>query len=91
MTSFKKKFNVFKDVKSNTSFKEFEKMVNKAKKYIFEGEIFQVVLSRIFKKKISVEPLSIYRALRNLNPSPYLFFMNFKNFNIVGSSPEILI
>ncbi len=89
--SFDKKVNIFKNVKSNTSFQEFKKMVNTAKKYIFEGEIFQVVLSRIFKKKINVEALSVYRALRNLNPSPYLFFMNFNKFNIVGSSPEILI
>ena len=66
-------------------------MVEKAKKLIFEGEIFQVVLSRIFKKKINNKPLSIYRALRHLNPSPYLFYMNFNNFSIVGSSPEILI
>ena len=66
-------------------------MVNKAKKYIYEGEIFQVVISRIFKKKIKTNSLSIYRALRYLNPSPYLFYMNFKNFSIVGSSPEILI
>ena len=66
-------------------------MVNKAKKYIYEGEIFQVVLSRIFKKKVNTDPISIYRALRYLNPSPYLFFMNFNNFVIVGSSPEILI
>ena len=57
---------------------EFKKMVEKAKKYIFEGEIFQVVLSRVFKKKIKTKPISIYRALRHLNPSPYLFFMNFK-------------
>ena len=89
--SFGKKVNIFKNVKSNTSFEEFKKMVNTAKKYIFEGEIFQVVLSRIFKKKINVDALSIYRALRNLNPSPYLFFMNFNKFKIVGSSPEILI
>ena len=66
-------------------------MVEKAKKLIFEGEIFQVVLSRIFKKKINNKPLSIYRALRHLNPSPYLFYMSFNNFSIVGSSPEILI
>ena len=66
-------------------------MVEKAKKYIFEGEIFQVVLSRLFKAKIKSSPVSVYRALRHLNPSPYLFFMNFKNFVIVGSSPEILI
>ena len=66
-------------------------MVEKAKKYIFEGEIFQVVLSRLFKSKIKSSPMSIYRALRHLNPSPYLFYMNFKDFVIVGSSPEILI
>ncbi|MEK9907337.1 MAG: chorismate-binding protein, partial [Gammaproteobacteria bacterium] len=66
-------------------------MFEKAKKIIFEGEIFQVVLSRIFKKKITNKPLSIYRALRHLNPSPYLFYMSFKEFTIVGSSPEILI
>ncbi|MFL2661749.1 MAG: anthranilate synthase component I [Alphaproteobacteria bacterium] len=87
----KEKINVFKNVKSNTNFKEFKIMVNKAKKYILEGEIFQVVLSRIFKKKIETDSLSIYRALRYLNPSPYLFFMNFNHFTIVGSSPEILI
>ncbi len=86
-----KKINIFKNVKSNTNFNEFKKMVNKAKKYIFEGEIFQVVISRVFKKKIETDSLSIYRALRYLNPSPYLFFMNFKDFSIVGSSPEILI
>tara|TARA_B100000287_G_scaffold435616_1_gene504956 strand:+ start:2574 stop:4070 length:1497 start_codon:yes stop_codon:yes gene_type:complete len=91
LRSLNNKTNIFKDVKSNTDFKEFKKMVEKAKKYIFEGEIFQVVLSRVFKKKIKSKPLSIYRALRHLNPSPYLFYMNFKDFVIVGSSPEILI
>ena len=86
-----KKINIFKNVKSNTNFNEFKKMVNKAKKYIFEGEIFQVVLSRTFKKKINSRPITIYRSLRHLNPSPYLFYMNFKKFFIVGSSPEILV
>ena len=85
------KVDVFKNVKSNTTYLEFKNMVEKAKKYIFEGEIFQVVLSRLFKAKIKSSPISIYRALRHLNPSPYLFFMNFKDFVIVGSSPEILI
>ncbi len=85
------KADIFKNVKSNTTYLEFKKMVEKAKKYIFEGEVFQVVLSRLFKSKIKSSPVSIYRALRHLNPSPYLFFMNFKDFVIVGSSPEILI
>ena len=91
LNHYNKKINVFKDVKSNTTFNEFKKMVNKAKKYIFEGEIFQVVLSRTFKKKINSRPITIYRSLRHLNPSPYLFYMNFKKFFIVGSSPEILV
>ena len=91
LQSFKKGMDVFKDVKSNTNYKDFKNMVEKAKKLIYEGEIFQVVLSRIFKKKIKNKPLSIYRALRHLNPSPYLFYMSFKDFTIVGSSPEILI
>ena len=91
LQSFKKGMDVFKDVKSNTNYKDFKNMVEKAKKLIYEGEIFQVVLSRIFKKKIKNKPLSIYRALRHLNPSPYLFYMSFKDFTIVGSSPEFLI
>ena len=82
---------LLKKVSSNTEFKQFQKMITQAKKYIFSGDIFQVVLSRCFKKKISTSPISIYRALRYLNPSPYLFFMNFDNFSIVGSSPEILV
>ena len=57
-----------------------------------KAKSFQVVLfQEIFRKKIKTEPFSVYRALRYLNPSPYLFFMNFKEFSIVGSSPEILI
>ena len=91
LQNFKRNVDVFKNVKSNTDYNDFKKMVEKAKKLIFEGEIFQVVLSRIFKKKIKNKPLSIYRALRHLNPSPYLFYMSFKEFTIVGSSPEILI
>ena len=83
--------SLLKGVKSNIEFNEFKKMVNKAKKYIYSGEIFQVVLSRRFKKKIKTSSISIYRALRYLNPSPYLFYINFNNFSVVGSSPEILV
>ena len=86
-----KSSNIFENVKSSTTYDEFKVMVKKAKEYIYEGEIFQVVLSRVFKKKINVSPISIYRSLRYLNPSPYLFFMDFKKFSIVGSSPEILV
>lgn len=92
--SFKKKSNkkqLMSYVSSNISYKEFKEMVEKAKKYIFSGDIFQVVLSRVFKKKINDKPISIYRALRFLNPSPYLFYINFKDFQIVGSSPEVLV
>ncbi len=52
---------------------------------------FKLFYLEFSKKKINVSPISIYRSLRYLNPSPYLFFMNFKNFSIVGSSPEILV
>ena len=61
---------LLKKVSSNTDFKQFKKMIAQAKKYIFSGDSFQVVLSRCFKKKITTSPISIYRALRYLNPSP---------------------
>ena len=80
-----------KKVNSNITYKQFEQMVNSAKEYIFSGEVFQVVLSRCFKKKIKSSSISVYRALRFLNPSPYLFYINFNEFSIVGSSPEILV
>ncbi len=82
---------LFRDVQSNITFTEFDKMVKNAKELIYAGEIFQVVLSRRFEKKIKTSSISIYRALRHLNPSPYLFYINFDKFCIVGSSPEILV
>ena len=78
-------------VKSNISKKQFKKMVLKAKKYIKNGDIFQVVLSQRFETKITKTPLEIYKKLRNNNPSPFMFFFNFKDFQIIGSSPEILV
>ena len=80
-----------KNVYSNMDFKNFKTNVEKAKEYIFSGDIFQVVLSRYFRKKIKTSPVSVYRALRYLNPSPYLFYIKFDKFSIVGSSPEILV
>src|SRR5210317_1652593 len=78
-------------VKSNNSKNKFLNMVNKAKKYIRLGDIFQVVLSQRFEAKLTKEPIEIYKKLRTINPSPFMFFFNFSDFQIVGASPEILV
>ena len=78
-------------VKSNTSKNKFLSMVNKAKKYIKLGDIFQVVLSQRFEAKLTKKPLDIYKKLRLTNPSPFMFFFNFEDFQIIGASPEILV
>lgn len=69
----------------------FEEAVLKAKKYITDGDIMQVVLSQRMSVPYSASPLNLYRALRCLNPSPYMFYLNLDDFHIVGSSPEILV
>ena len=66
-------------------------MVKRAKEYIFAGDIFQVVLSQRFRLPFALPAFSLYRALRRTNPSPFLFFLNFGDFAVVGSSPEILV
>ena len=78
-------------IKSNTSRNKFISMVNKAKKYIALGDIFQVVLSQRFEAKLSKEPIEIYKKLRVTNPSPFMYFFNFNDFQIIGASPEILV
>jgi len=78
-------------IKSNTTKNKFLKMVNKAKKYIKIGDIFQVVLSQRFEAKLSKRPLEIYKKLRITNPSPFMYFFNFDDFQIIGASPEILV
>ena len=88
----KKKIYIPKNkVKSNISKKRFKKIVLKAKKYIKNGDIFQVVLSQRFESKLTKTPLEIYKKLRITNPSPFMFFFNFNDFQIIGSSPEILV
>jgi anthranilate synthase component 1 len=89
----KSKSKIVKDikVKSNTSKNKFLNMVNKAKKYIKLGDIFQVVLSQRFEANLTKNPLEIYKKLRITNPSPFMFFFNFSDFQIVGASPEILV
>ena len=76
---------------SNFSREEFEKSVLKVKEYITAGEAIQVVLSQRLSQTTDVPPFEIYRALRSINPSPYMFFLDFKDFHIIGASPEILV
>ncbi len=76
---------------SNMSRKQFHGMVEKAKDYILAGDIFQVVLAQRFEVPFGLPPFALYRALRRLNPSPFLYFLNFGGFSVVGSSPEILV
>ena len=77
--------------RSNTTPEEFRSMVLAAKEYIAAGDIFQVVLSQRFEAPFTLSPFALYRALRRVNPSPYLFFLDFGSFAIAGSSPEILV
>ncbi|MFC2068902.1 anthranilate synthase component I [Chloroflexota bacterium] len=76
---------------SNYSKNAFEASVLKIKQYITEGEAIQVVLSQRLSKPTDVLPFEIYRALRTINPSPYMFFLDFNDFHIIGASPEILV
>ena len=89
--SYKDRNLVKKTIKSNISKKQFLENVKKAKKYIQIGDIFQVVLSQRFETKLTKKPLSIYKRLRLTNPSPFMFYFNFKDFQIIGASPEILV
>jgi anthranilate synthase component 1 len=76
---------------SNTSPAEYMAKVDKAKDYIAAGDIFQVVLSQRFEADFSLPPFALYRSLRRVNPSPFLYYLDFDRFAIIGSSPEILV
>ena len=76
---------------SNTTQSSYRKMVNRAKEYIASGDVFQVVPSQRFRVPFNLKPISLYRALRRLNPSPFLFHLNLGEFALVGSSPELLV
>jgi anthranilate synthase component 1 len=84
---------VVKELKitSNLNKSEFMAIVNKAKEYIKRGDIIQVVLSQRFKVKTQKDDFSIYRSLRSLNPSPYMYYLKLNDFSIVGTSPEMLV
>ena len=79
------------EVSSNLSQAEFESMVSQAKDYIYAGDIIQVVLSQRLAQPISASPFAIYRALRSINPSPYMYYLQLGDFQIVGASPELLV
>jgi len=78
-------------IDSNTTHDDYLKTVERAKEYIRAGDVFQVVPSQRFRREFKLPPFALYRALRRLNPSPFLYHLAFPGFSIVGSSPEILV
>lgn len=76
---------------SNMSQDDYENSVKKAKQYIYDGDIFQVVLSQRWKAQCKTDSFSLYRKLRHVNPSPYMIYFNFNDYEIVGASPEMLV
>lgn len=78
-------------VEPNMSQHQYERMVEQAKEYIAAGDIFQVVLSQRFSVKTEVDPFAVYRLLRTLNPSPYMYYLEYEGETVVGTSPELLV
>jgi anthranilate synthase component 1 len=78
-------------VRSNHTRERFEEQVKRAKEYIAAGDIYQVVLSQRFEAEVTVDPFTVYRALRHVNPSPYMYFIRMGGVSVVGSSPEMLV
>lgn len=78
-------------VRSNFTRTGFENAVSRAREYIYEGDIFQVVLSQRFEMDFTGDRFNLYRALRQVNPSPYLFYLDMQDFALIGSSPEVLV
>ena len=79
------------DLSSNVLREDFEDAVRKAKEYIVAGDAIQVVLSQRFSGEVTGEDFSLYRNLRSVNPSPYMFYLNFGDYKLIGASPEILV
>ena len=78
-------------IRYRTRQSEYEGWVERIGEYILEGEVMQVVPSQRLSLPFKAAPLSLYRALRNLNPSPYMYFLDLDGFEVIGSSPEILV
>lgn len=79
------------EIRSNYTRERFEEHVRRAKEHIAAGDIYQVVLSQRFETEVEVDPFTVYRALRHVNPSPYMYFIRMSGTSIVGSSPEMLV
>jgi anthranilate synthase component 1 len=90
-TSPVQKFFSPSSLHSNFSREDFMKGVERAKEYIKAGDVIQVVLSQRFSTEIHCQPLDIYRALRSINPSPYLFFLKMGDVTLLGASPEVMV
>lgn len=86
-----KKATIIDEGKFNYTKEEFFSMVDKSKEMIKSGDVFQILMSNRFTQKAVVDHFSFYRALRSKNPSPYLFFLEFEEFSIAGSSPEVMV
>jgi anthranilate synthase component 1 len=82
------KFSSETEIQSNLTDEEYKKHVNLAKQHCARGDVFQLVLSKRFSQRFSGDEFNVYRALRSINPSPYLFYFDYGNFKIFGSSPE---
>jgi anthranilate synthase component 1 len=79
------------DIRSNYTREKFEEQVRTAKEHIAAGDIYQVVLSQRFEADVAADPFTVYRALRHVNPSPYMYFIRMGGVSVVGSSPEMLV
>jgi anthranilate synthase component 1 len=78
-------------ITSSVTRAQYEEMVRKAKEYIVAGDVFQVVPSQRLRRPVNAAPFTVYRALRTINPSPYMFYLDLEDFQIVGASPELLV
>ncbi len=89
--SWQEEIEALPEPSANMSPEAYRAMVERAKEYVYAGDVFQVVLSQRFSVPFKLPPFALYRALRRLNPSPFLFYLDLDGFSLVGSSPEILV
>src|SRR6185369_879408 len=78
-------------LRSNLSQQEYEAMVRRAKEYVHAGDVIQVVLAQRFEGEQRAAPFNVYRSLRSINPSPYMFFLDLDDLSLAGASPEVMV